>query len=158
MLWFEVEVRGIPVHVREMGSGANAIDAAYRVVGALRELEERWNAEKTRHRHFDTEEHPLNLNIGKIEGGDWASSVPAWCKLSCRMAIYPGTAAADAAREIEAAVQAFSRGDRFLANNPPRVVFNGFFAEGYELPRDPTRSACSARRISRRSARRSSRS
>ena len=107
VLWFEVEVRGIPVHVREMGSGANAIDAAYRVVGALRELEARWNAEKTRHRHFDTEEHPLNLNIGKIEGGDWASSVPAWCKLSCRMAIYPGTAAADAAREIEAAVQAF---------------------------------------------------
>lgn len=26
------------------------------------------------HEHVD---HPLNLNIGRIEGGDWASSVPA---------------------------------------------------------------------------------
>lgn len=133
VLWFEVEVRGLPVHVREMGTGANAIDAAYRVVGALRELEARWNADHARHRHFEDEEHPLNLNIGKIKGGDWASSVPAWCRLSCRMALYPGIAAAAAAREIEAAVQAFSRADRFLANNPPRVTFNGFFAEGYEL-------------------------
>ena len=27
----------------------------------------------------------------------------------------------------------FARSDPFLANNPPRVVFNGFFAEGYVL-------------------------
>jgi acetylornithine deacetylase len=30
VLWFQVEVRGHPVHVREMGAGANAIEAAYR--------------------------------------------------------------------------------------------------------------------------------
>ncbi len=134
VLWFTVEVRGLPVHVREMGSGANAIDAAYRVIAALRELEERWNAEKGRHPHFEEEEHPINLNVGRIEGGDWASSVPAWCRLHCRIAIYPGRPAADAAREIEEVVSAFSRADGFLANNPPRVSFDGFFAEGYVLP------------------------
>ncbi|MDB5512673.1 MAG: argE [Enterovirga sp.] len=133
VLWFEVEVRGIPVHVREMGSGANAIDAAYRVIGALRALETRWNADKAGRAHFEAEDHPINLNIGKIEGGDWASSVPAWCRLSCRIAVYPGVSAAAAAREIEDAVRAFSRADPFLANNPPRVTFNGFFAEGYVL-------------------------
>ena len=37
VLWFQVEVRGVPVHVREMRSGANAIDAAYRVIGELRQ-------------------------------------------------------------------------------------------------------------------------
>ena len=93
VLWFEVEVRGVPVHVREMGAGANAIDAAYRVVGALRELEARWNADKAGREHFEAEDHPINLNIGKIEGGDWASSVPAWCRLDCRIAIYPGISA-----------------------------------------------------------------
>ena len=46
VLWFEVEVRGHPVHVREMGAGANAIDGAYRVIGALRGLEAEWNARK----------------------------------------------------------------------------------------------------------------
>lgn len=59
--------------------------------------------------------------------------MPAWCKLSCRIALYPGTPAAEAAAEIEAAIAAFARADPFLANNPPRVTFNGFFAEGYEL-------------------------
>lgn len=133
VLWFTVEVRGVPVHVREMGAGANAIDATYRVVAALRELEARWNAEKDAHRHFEAEDHPINLNIGKIEGGDWASSVPAWCRIDCRVALYPGVPAARAAAEIEAAVSDFARTDPFLGNNPPRVAFNGFYAEGYVL-------------------------
>src|SRR5215211_4496032 len=133
VLWFEIQVQGHPVHVREMQSGGNAIDAAYRVIAALRELEENWNARKHGREHFEQEDHPINLNIGRIEGGDWASSVPAWCKLQCRIAIFPGTDADEAAREIAKAITDFARGDTLLANNPPRVVFNGFFAEGYVL-------------------------
>lgn len=135
VLWFQLNVRGIPVHVANMGTGANAIDAAYRVVGALRKLEEAWNADAKHHPLFGGHHHPLNLNIGKIEGGDWASSVPAWCKIDCRIAILPGRSAAEAARAIEKCVADFARDDTFLANNPPEVVFNGFFAEGYELER-----------------------
>lgn len=154
VLWFEVEIRGVPVHVREMGAGANAIDAAYRVAGALRALEARWNADKTGRRHFENEDHPINLNIGKIEGGDWASSVPCWCRLSCRVSIYPGIAAAEAAREIEEAVAAFSRQDAFLANNPPRVTFNGFQAEGYVLEEGSEAEAVLARAHERATGRR----
>jgi acetylornithine deacetylase len=133
VLWFQVDVRGMPVHVREMGAGANAIDAAYRIVGELRKLEAEWNADKAGRPHFETEEHPINLNIGKIAGGDWASSVPGWCRLDCRIAIYPGISAETAARAITERVSAFARGDRFLSNNPPRVTFNGFYSEGYVL-------------------------
>jgi acetylornithine deacetylase len=133
VLWFQIHVEGHPVHVREMGAGANAIDAAYRVIGALRALEAEWNSRKAGREHFEREDHPINLNIGRIEGGDWASSVPAWCRVDCRIAIFPGTPAQEAAREIENAVANFARTDKFLANNPPRIVFNGFFAEGYVL-------------------------
>ena len=133
VLWFQVKLRGMPVHVREMGEGANAIDTAYRVIGALREIEADWNAEKTKHPHFDSEAHPINLNIGKIEGGDWASSVPSWCNIDCRVSIYPGRSAADAVREISERIAAFAQSDNFLANNPPEIVFNGFHAEGYVL-------------------------
>ena len=133
VLWFQIKVQGHAVHVREMGAGANAIDAAYRVVGALRKLEAEWNTRKAGRAHFENEHHPINLNIGRIEGGEWASSVPASCTVDCRIAMYPGTRAEDAAREIEQAVTAFARQDSFLANNPPRVVFNGFFVEGYVL-------------------------
>ena len=109
--WFEIEVRGVPVHVAYMGAGANAIDAAYRVIGALREMEGEWNEAARSDPHFSGIEHPLNLNIGKIEGGDWASSVPAWCKVHCRIAFLPGRKARDAAAEIEKRVADFARTD-----------------------------------------------
>lgn len=133
VLWFKVTVRGVPVHVREAGKGANAIEAAYRLIQALRGLEEAWNGRKGAHRHFEALDHPINFNVGKIAGGDWASSVPAWCSFDARIAIYPGVRAADAAAEIEACLQEAARGDAFLANNPPEVEWNGFFAEGYVL-------------------------
>jgi acetylornithine deacetylase len=133
VLWFEIEVRGHPVHVAYMGSGVNAIDAVYRVIGALRKLEKRWNNRARNDPLFGGSEHPLNLNIGRIEGGDWASSVPAWCRIQCRIAMLPGTAAKTAAREIEDEVASFARNDSFLANNPPKITWNGFYAEGYRL-------------------------
>ncbi len=133
VLWFEVEVRGIPVHVREMGEGANAIDAAYRVIGCLRELEKKWNSEKAAHRGFEDEDHPINMNVGIIEGGDWGSSVPAWCRFQVRISIYPGDKAQVKLREITDIISQFSRKDRFLAQNPPRITQNGFNAEGYYL-------------------------
>ena len=131
VLWFQVEVHGLPVHVREMADGANAIDAAYRVVQELRRLEVDWNNAKAGRPHFEDIDHPINLNIGKIEGGDWASSVPSWCRIDCRIGIYPGVNAASAAKEIRERISAFARDDRFLANNLPEVTFNGFHAEGY---------------------------
>jgi acetylornithine deacetylase len=133
VVWFQVEVRGHPVHVREMGAGANAIDAAYRVIAELRRMEEEWNTRKAGREHFENEAHPINLNVGKIEGGDWASSVPCWCRLDCRIAIYPGTSAEEAAQEIRNRLGAFARSDAYFANNPPLVTFNGFHTEGYVL-------------------------
>jgi acetylornithine deacetylase len=133
VVWFQVEVRGHPVHVREMGAGANAIDAAYRVIAELRRMEEEWNTRKVGREHFENEAHPINLNVGKIEGGDWASSVPCWCRLDCRIAIYPGTSAEEAAQEIRNRLGAFARSDAYFATNPPLVTFNGFYTEGYVL-------------------------
>ncbi len=130
-LWFEVELRGTPVHVREMGEGANAIDAAYRVIASLRELEARWNEDRHKRLYFKDLAHPINLNIGKIEGGDWGSSVPAWCRIQCRIAIFPGIRAQDAASEIENHIAEFAKTDGYLADTPPKITFNGFFAEGY---------------------------
>lgn len=144
VLWFDVEVRGLPVHVRDMGAGANAIDAAYRIIAELRRLEADLNARKAGRPHFEDDPHPINLNIGRIEGGDWASSVPAWCRVSCRLAIYPGTSAADARREVEAWLSAFTRRDPFLANNPPVVRWTGFNAEGYVLEEGTDAERCLA--------------
>ncbi len=133
VLWFQVRVRGIPVHVRDAGAGANAIEAAYGLMQALHRLEEEWNARRSACPPFAAVEHPINLNIGKIAGGDWASSVPAWCTFNVRVAIYPGQEIADAKREIEQAILSAAQQNRFLANFPPEIVYHGFEAEGYVL-------------------------
>ncbi|MGI9483024.1 MAG: ArgE/DapE family deacylase [Hyphomicrobiales bacterium] len=133
VIWFKVHVRGLPVHVRDAGAGANAIEASFDIMKALRILEEKWNEGKKSRKYFKDEDHPINFNVGKIEGGDWASSVPAWCTFDCRIAIFPGVDPREAAREIEDTVRSAARANSFLANNPPEVEFNGFFAEGYVL-------------------------
>jgi acetylornithine deacetylase len=133
VIWFRLKVRGFPVHVFEAGSGSNAITAAYHLIHALEKLEAEWNKRAETDPRFKTVAHPINFNPGIIKGGDWASSVPAWCDVDCRIAILPGWSVADHQAEILACVAAAARDHRFLSNNPPQVQWSGFLSEGYEL-------------------------
>jgi len=136
VIWLQVHLKGIPVHVLEAGSGSNAIEAAIPLIAALRKLETRWNAQELKHPHYQHIDHPLNLNVGRIEGGDWTSSVPAWCCFDIRMAIYPGQDINDARAEIETCLRDAANTDTFLKKNPPEIVCHGFLAEGYALADD----------------------
>ena len=133
VIWFKLRVRGRPVHVATAGTGSNAIMAAYDMIGALRGLEAAWNERAKTDAYFGDVPHPLNLNPGKIVGGDWASSVPAWCDVDCRMGLLPGVDVEDATAEIAACVAEGARDHPFLSNSPPEVVWNGFQAEGWVL-------------------------
>ncbi len=136
VIWFRLQVRGKPVHVSVAGEGSNAILAGYDMIAALQKLEADWNERAAEDAVYKDVPHPLNFNAGKIAGGDWASSVPAWCDIDCRMGVLPGQDLAKARAEIEACVAAASRDHPFLSNNPPEVVWNGFQAEGYVLGPD----------------------
>lgn len=144
VLWFQVEVRGRPAHVYESTVGSNAILAAFKLIQSLKELEAEMNAEKHRHRYFEEVVHPITINIGKIAGGDWASSVPAWCRFDVRAGLYPGTSVEEAKRRVEHAIAQVARDDRFLSNHPPTVTYNGFTAEGYALEPGTDAEACLA--------------
>lgn len=133
VIWFQIHLKGKPVHVLEAGSGFNAIEASLPLIAALKALEKRWNDPAQIPPHFDHHDHPLNLNIGKIKGGDWASSVPAWCCVDVRMGIYPGQDINAARAEIEACVYEAADRDAYLRKNRPEIVYHGFLAEGYCL-------------------------
>lgn len=133
VLWFKLRVRGRPVHVASAGEGSNAIMAAYDVIRALKGLERDWNTRAGQDPVYGDVHHPLNFNAGKIAGGDWASSVPAWCDVDCRMGLLPGWDLARCRAEIEHCVAEAALGHPFLSNSPPEVVWNGFQAEGYVL-------------------------
>ncbi|WP_397541255.1 ArgE/DapE family deacylase [Roseovarius salis] len=133
VVWFRLRVRGRPVHVAEAGSGSNAIMAAYHLLDALQRMADDWNTEAVRHPVYADAHHPLNFNAGTIRGGDWASSVPAWCEVECRMGLLPGTPVAEAKTRIAETVQQAAETHPFLRSNPPEITWNGFQADGYVL-------------------------
>ncbi len=134
VLWFHVDIAGIPAHVGDAGVGVNAIEAAFPVVASLRELEAELNADPPP--PYDVFEHPINLNVGVITGGDWPSTVAAECSLSCRLALYPGQRVDELKARVEAAVDRAARAHPYLAAHPPRVRYDGFAGEGVSVPAD----------------------
>ena len=144
VIWFQVHLKGLPTHVAYAGSGSNAIEAAIPLIAALHEMEARWNAPACRHVDYAHHDHALNLNIGKFHGGDWASSVPAWCVFDVRMGIFPGQDIEAAKAEIEEVLRQAARDNAFLRNNTPEIVYHGFHAEGYALSQDKSAAATGA--------------
>ena len=65
IIWMQVYLRGTPVHAMQTSSGVNAIEAAFPIIAALRELEVNWNSDKPKHTQYEHVDHPLNLNIGR---------------------------------------------------------------------------------------------
>jgi acetylornithine deacetylase len=133
-IWFRVEVDGDPQHASgAFSAGANAIEKVFVIIQALKQLEIVWNTRKVDDKHFHDHPHPIRFNLGKIEGGEWTSSVPARCVFEMRVATYPGQSLEDARAELEACIADAARADPFLANRPPSLTYNGFMAEGYVL-------------------------
>ena len=105
VLWLQVEVRGRPAHVSESYRGSSAITAMYPIIQALQELETQLNADKAEHPYYADLEKPITINIGKIHGGDWASSVPCWCRIDVRVGVYPGVDVRDAKAQVEQCIR-----------------------------------------------------
>jgi acetylornithine deacetylase len=132
-IWFRLRVRGIPVHVAVAQDGSNAIMSAYVLIQALYAHTRKLNEAARSSAWYADIKDPIKFNPGIIRGGDWASSTPAWCEVDCRIGLVPGTTPAEAMAGIEATVRAAAKGDGFLANNPPEIVWTGFQTDPYVL-------------------------
>jgi acetylornithine deacetylase len=130
VLWFQVIVRGRPAHAGDAPVGLNAIEASFPVISALRALEAELNAAPPA--PYDVYEHPINLNIGMIRGGDWPSTVAAESVLHCRLALFPGAGVDELKTRVEDTVAAAALPGGLRA----RVAYDGFACEGYTLEHD----------------------
>jgi acetylornithine deacetylase len=135
VMWLSVEVLGKPAHVLNAAQGINAIEAAFALWQGLQSLAAEWNAAGRRHPAFAGVDRPIKFNLGKIAGGEWASSVPTRCVMDLRCGFYPGVSAAQARAAIEARLADTLKGDPRLAGISHRVRYAGFQAEGFVLER-----------------------
>ena len=136
VLWFRVRVLGKTTHVLGAGQGVNAIEKSWLVIQALRALEEDINREPNIPDLYKGVEHPINLNVGTINGGDWQSTVAGECVTGFRFGAFPGDSLNAVKQIIEQRVARAAAGDDFLKENPPRVEWIGFQAEGCEFDVD----------------------
>jgi acetylornithine deacetylase len=134
VLWFAVRVLGVPAHAGSAQEGANAIEASYAVIEALRGLEAELNAVKPP--LYAAYPHPINLNVGVIRGGDWPSTVAGECVTHFRLALYPGETVDALKNRVEATVASSAAAHPVLSGYRVEVLYDGFQCEGYELATD----------------------
>ncbi len=130
VMWFDVQVLGRTTHVLGAAQGVNAIEKSWILLRALRGLEAELNRPEMIPESYRGVEHPLNLNVGVIRGGDWASTVAGECTVRYRIGLFPGQRLDELKRRIEDRVAEAAAGDEWLRESPPRVSYVGFQAEG----------------------------
>lgn len=133
VVWAWITVTGRPAHVREAQAGVSAIEAAALLLPRLREYESEANRAERRHPAFARENHPINVNVGTLHGGEWNSSVPTRARLGVRVGVMPGRSCREVARDIEALVAA-AAADPQMRGARLGVEWGGFMADGCTFP------------------------
>ncbi|MCO6416429.1 ArgE/DapE family deacylase [Siccirubricoccus sp. KC 17139] len=128
VVWAWVTVSGRPAHVREMQAGLNAIEAASIIAAAFKTYEAEMNRAERIHPAFHGNNHPVNVNLGTIEGGEWNSSVATRCRIGLRVGVMLGTTAAQTRADIERIVEQAKRHER-LRGAQVKLEFKGFMAD-----------------------------
>jgi acetylornithine deacetylase len=128
VLWFRIRVTGKSWHVMRAREGVNAITKSMAIIRALEELDQELN--ETVHPLWAGIDHPINLNVGVIQGGDWPSNVPGSCELHCRVSFFPGQTVGQMRALIEETVQRVAEQDEWMREHPPVVSYDGFGSSG----------------------------
>ncbi len=136
VMWLTIDLTGRPAHVLDTAAGINAIEAAYELFDALRALEGEWNKAENRHACFHGHNHPVNFNLGKVSGGDWASTVPCAASIEVRVGFYPGMTLPEVRRQIEATVAEAVATRPGLRGAKASIRYHGFQAEGCAMDRE----------------------
>jgi acetylornithine deacetylase len=131
-LTFRIEVPGYATHGSTRYEGHSAIDAYLPIHAALAALERRRNADpEPLLRDYPI---PYSLSVGRVQAGDWASSVPDRLVAEGRYGVRTNEDPASARVELEATVAEAAEGDPYLRDHPPRVTWPGGVFRGGRLP------------------------
>jgi acetylornithine deacetylase len=131
-LTFRVEVPGVATHAATRDAGVSAIDAYLLLHLALHELERERNAQvEPPMRGYRI---PYPLSVGRLEAGDWASSVPDRLVAEGRLGVRIAEDVTAARAALEERVAMVAAADPFLRDHPPVVTWSGGQFAGGTLP------------------------
>lgn len=123
-MWFRIYVKGRSAHGGTRYEGVSAIEKALLVVEHIRELEKHRN-ERITDPLYQNIPIPIPINIGKIEGGDWPSSVADLVKLEGRMGVSPEETIEAAKHEMESWISRLKETDPWFDGQPVTIEWFG---------------------------------
>ncbi|WP_417617710.1 peptidase [Oceanisphaera sp.] len=122
--WFRLKVAGIQAHGGTRYEGVSALEKSVTVIEAVQRLEKERN-ERLNDPLYKNVPIPLPINLGRIEGGDWPSSVPDEVVLEGRLGVGPAETVENAEQEFEAAMAALGEVDSWFKDHPVIVEWFG---------------------------------
>ncbi|HDR7795283.1 TPA: peptidase [Bacillus luti] len=123
-MWFRLHVKGKAAHGGTRYEGISAIEKSMFVVDHVRKLEEKRNSRITDPLYKGIP-IPIPINIGKIEGGSWPSSVPDSLILEGRCGVAPNETIGAAKKEFENWIGELNGVDNWFVENPVEVEWFG---------------------------------
>jgi acetylornithine deacetylase len=121
-MWFHIKIRGRSAHGGTRYEGVSAIDKSMLVIQAIAQLEKTRN-QRIRDPLFENIPIPIPINIGKMKGGEWPSSVPDLIELEGRFGVAPDEDLEHAKQELQTCLHGID--DDWLRENPPEVEWFG---------------------------------
>jgi acetylornithine deacetylase len=123
-LWFRITVHGKSAHGGTRYEGVSAIEKVKMVLEQLQELELERNA-RVVDPLFQHISIPVPINVGKIEGGTWPSSVPDRVVIEGRMGVAPNETVEMAKQEMEHCVSVINQSDNWFQTHPVELEWFG---------------------------------
>jgi acetylornithine deacetylase len=132
VMYFEVTVPGVTAHAAWGHEGVNAIGDATLVYDALEELDRERKAridhEPAYRANPGPEGNVTNINVGRIEAGDWPSTLPSRATMYGRVGWPPGVTREEVRGQVERAVASVTDHEEWTIDEAPTVEWFGWQA------------------------------
>lgn len=114
----QLRVTGRSAHAATRWRGESVLPHFIHLYEGLSALEAE-RAEEVTHPLFEGFENPWPVNVGTVEAGSWASSVPAALTAGIRIGVAPGESVAEVERVFEDRLAEWVADDDWLSQHPP---------------------------------------
>lgn len=135
-IWFEIRIKGKSAGIQTRYEGVNAIELGYLVQQAVAAFERERIATVT-HPLYPDIVSSIPCMVGSFQSGSYASAFPDACLLKGSLATVPGEVSAQVKAEfVRFVTERVAAQSPWLRENPPEILFTGYFAEPSEIAVD----------------------
>jgi acetylornithine deacetylase len=134
-LTFTVRVPGKSAHACARLEGVSAIEKYLDIHRALIQLEKDRNGEVT-HPLLGKLELPYPLSIGRVQAGNWSSSVPEELVFEGRIGVAMGESSQAVREQFEQTLQTLAENDPWLKDHPLEIAWTGGQFDSGEISYD----------------------